>query len=321
MSTVLTFDAGKTGCRVALWVDGVRVARSEGPGPSGITDPAGVEQALARMADAADALETGAPRDGLVVETVVAGLAGMMSAVEHAPRLRDGLGQRYPGARVLVTSDAVTSHAGALTGRAGVVLAAGTGVSVLALSEDGGSRMVDGWGYLLGDAGSGYAIGRAGLDQALRRHDGRGGSAALLTRVEARWGEARRVPGDVQGSANPARSIASFARDVFAAAQEGDAAARQICEDAAEQLARSVAAAVEGARIPPPVELATTGGLLNAGPVLTDPLDHHLASLLPGTTRQPAEGDALAGGHLMALRHDLPHHRLLPECTPQGDVR
>ncbi|GHJ58284.1 hypothetical protein NOK12_08030 [Nocardioides sp. OK12] len=320
MSTVLVFDAGKTGCRVGLWVDGSCVARGEGPGPSGLADPAGVEQALARMAEAEATLETppGATRP---VETIVAGLAGMLSAVEHAPRLRTSLAQRYPGARVVLTSDAITSHAGALAGRAGVVLAAGTGVSVLALSAEGRFHLVDGWGYLLGDAGSGYAIGRAGLDQALRRHDGRGGSEALLARAEARWGQARRIPGLVQGSANPARLVASFARDVFDAAREGDPAARDICEEAAEQLAGSVAAAALGARLGPPVVLATTGGLLHAGAVLTDPLDHHLESLLPGSTRQPAEGDALAGGHLMALRPDLPHHQLLPDRHPQGDVR
>ncbi len=318
--TVLVFDAGKTGCRVGLWVDGACVARGESRGSSGIADPAGVEQALARLAEA-EATMKATPGAEQAVETVVAGLAGMMSAVEHAPRLRAALAQRYPGAQVVLTSDAITSHAGALSGRAGVVLAAGTGVSVLALSADGEFRLVDGWGYLLGDAGSGYAIGRAGLDQALRRHDGRGGSAALLARAETRWGEARRIPHHVQGSANPARLIASFARDVFAAAEEGDTSARGICEEAAEQLACSVAAAARAARIEPPVVLATTGGLLRAGPVLTDPLDHCLAALLPGSTRQPAEGDALVGAHLMALHPDLPHHRLLAECNPQGDRR
>ncbi len=319
MSNVLVFDAGKTGCRVGLWVDGTLVARGEGPGAAGIADPDGVEQALARMADAEEEMQPPVPRDPLRVDTVVVGLAGMMSAAQRAPRLRAGLAERYPGARLVVTSDAVTSHAGALDGREGVVLAAGTGVSVLALSGDGAFRLVDGWGYLLGDAGSGFAIGRAGLDEALRHHDGRGGSADLLARLEACWGHPRRVAREVQGSDNPARVIASFAREVFASAREGGSAAARICEAAGHELARSVAAAARGALLRSPVTVATTGGLLNAGPVLTDPLDRHLAELLPGTTRHPAEGDALAGGYLMAVRAELPHHDLLTVCSTEGD--
>ena len=54
-------------------------------------------------------------------------------------------------------------------------MAAGTGTVCVARR---GERLVkvDGWGSLLGDAGSGFAIGRAGLDSALRHADGRGGS-------------------------------------------------------------------------------------------------------------------------------------------------
>lgn len=319
MSNVLVFDAGKTGCRAGLWADGELLARGEGPGAAGIADPDGVEQALARLADADDDMQTAVPRNELPLDTVVVGLAGMMSAADRAPQLRAGVAARYPGARVVVTSDVVISHAGALDGHEGVVLAAGTGVSVLALSRAGDHQLVDGWGYLLGDAGSGYAIGRAGLDQALRHHDGRGGSADLLSRVEARWGEPRQVAREAHGSANPARVIASFARDVFAAAEEGCSAAARICEAAGGELARSVAAAARRARLRPPVTIATTGGLLNAGPVLTDPMDRHLGELLPGATRHPARGDALHGGYLMAVRPELPHHDLLTEPPTEGD--
>lgn len=201
--TVCVFDAGKTGCRAGLWVDGQQVGYAEAPGAVGITDPGGVEQALARMGQAHDALDCAPPRPALEVDVVVAGMAGLMSAPEHAPRLHAGLAQRFPQATVLVTSDAITSHAGALSGRPGVVLAAGTGVSVLAVADDGGFSLVDGYGYLLGDAGSGYAIGRAGLDQALRQADGRSGSAALLTRLVERWGGSLRTATPGAGGGQP----------------------------------------------------------------------------------------------------------------------
>jgi glucosamine kinase len=318
-ATVCVFDAGKTGCRAGLWVDGQQVGYAEAPGAVGITDPGGVEQALARMVEAHHALDRAQTRTICEVDAVVAGMAGLLSAPEHAPRLRAGLAERFPRADVLVTSDAITSHAGALSGRPGVVLAAGTGVSVLAVAEDGEVSLVDGYGYLLGDAGSGYAIGRAGLDQALRQADGRSGSAALLARVVERWGDPRALPRAVQGAANPAQVVASFARDVFAAARDGDPTAQRICEDAARELAESVAAAVRAAHLETPTVLAATGGLLHAGTVLTTPLDRHLDALLPGSTRRPAEGDALTGGYLMAAHPDLPHCRMLPG-EPRGEA-
>lgn len=302
---VLTFDVGKTGCRAALWADGARSHEAEGPGPVGLANADGARAALRSMTDVAARL------DGLghPVDAVVAGLAGLLSAPEQALPLLDGLAAAFGGARVVVTSDAITSHAGALSGRPGVVLAAGTGTSVVGLGHDGAVHLVDGWGYLLGDAGSGYAIGRAGIDDAMRAHDGRGGSAALLARLEARWGTPRDVPRLVQGADNPARVVASFARDVFDAARAGDPGAASICEHAAADLADSTAAAARRAGLGDAPVVATTGGLLHAGPVLTEPFDRALAARLPGARRQEPDDDALAGGHLLATRPDLPHLR------------
>jgi N-acetylglucosamine kinase-like BadF-type ATPase len=84
------------------------------------------------------------------------------------------LARRFATNSIVLASDITTSHAGALGGAPGVVVAAGTGAAALALDQEGRSAICDGWGYLLGDEGSGYAIGRAGLASALREHDGRG---------------------------------------------------------------------------------------------------------------------------------------------------
>lgn len=300
---VLTFDVGRTGCRAALWSDGARTQESDGPGLAGLDD--GVTTALHCMTDVAGHLGELADRP----DTVVAGIAGLLSAPERMDDLITGLGTAFTGARVIVTSDAITSHAGALTGGPGVVVAAGTGTSVVGLGPDGGLHIVDGWGHLLGDAGSGFAIGRAGLESALREDDGRGGSAALLGRLEARWGTPRDVVHLVQHSDNPARTVASFAREVFDAARAGDPDATSICRSAAADLAESVATAA--ARSDPgssPV-VATTGGLWRAGAVLSRAFDHAVGERLPGVVRREADADALAGAHLLATRPELPHLR------------
>ncbi|WP_345964448.1 BadF/BadG/BcrA/BcrD ATPase family protein [Streptomyces sp. BRB040] len=110
-----------------------------------------------------------------------------------------------------VTSDAVTAHAGALGGRAGVVLAIGTGSVAVGIGADGAYARVDGWGPLLGDDGSGARIGTAGLRAALRAHDGRGPATSLLNAAAGLFGDLERLPARVGRDGNPARTAASFA--------------------------------------------------------------------------------------------------------------
>lgn len=319
--TVLTFDVGRTGCRAALWSEGARERESEGPGTGGVTGVGGAETTLRCITEAATQLGE-IPQQP---ETVVAGIAGLLSAPEHMDAIITGLLEAFGSTRVVVTSDAITSHAGALSGRPGVVVAAGTGTSVVGLGEDGTLHVVDGWGYLLGDAGSGSAIGRAGIERALRAHDGRAGSTLLLERLVDRLGAPREIPRLVQRAENPARVMASFAREVFDAAQAEDPEARSICTHAATELAVSAVAAAHRAELGKAPLVATIGGLWQAGPVLCDPFDRALADRLPGAERQSADDDALAGAHLLATRPDLPHLRspatrvLDPANTPPTD--
>jgi glucosamine kinase len=314
VTRTLALDVGKTGCRAALVEDGHRVATGEWSGASGLADRDGVGRALAAI----DGATGGWPAP----DAVAAGLAGLASAPDRAAALAVGLRDRFgAGVRVLLASDMTTWHAGALGGAPGVVLAAGTGTVALGIDSSGRPARVDGWGYLLGDAGSGHAIGRAGLDAALRAHDGRpGGSATLLARLRDRWGDPDGLPGRIHGSDNPAREVARFARDVVAAAGTGDPVADAIVARAAADLADTAAAARD--RLDPgpagphgpggpdgPWPVACAGGLLDAGPVLTRPLDDALAAR--ALTRTPPRGDALDGARLLLEDPTVPHHALL----------
>ncbi|MEQ3553709.1 BadF/BadG/BcrA/BcrD ATPase family protein [Pseudonocardia nematodicida] len=315
MTRLLVLDVGKTGCRARLTDGGAPVASGEWPGACGVADRDGAQRALAAI--------HGVTRGWPVPDAVAAGLAGLASAPDRAADIAAGLRERFvPDLRVLLTSDMTTWHAGALGGAPGVVLAAGTGVVALGIDAAGRSARVDGWGHLLGDDGGGFALGRAGLAAALRAHDGRsGGSPALLALLRARFGEPDRLPARVHGADNPAREVAAFARDVLAAAGSGDDVARAIVARAAADLAGTAAAAdaaVEGAAPDraasdpagpgPSRPVACGGGLLDAGPVLTGPLDAELAAR--SLTRTRPLGDALDGARLLLEDPHVPHHAL-----------
>ncbi|PNG21501.1 N-acetylglucosamine kinase [Streptomyces cahuitamycinicus] len=230
---------------------------------------------------------------GAVPLTAVAvGAAGLAS-------LGDGLRAELPGAlarewgvrRVALAADAVTAYVGALGPRPGAVIAGGTGL--IAVGTDlTGWRRADGWGHLLGDCGSGAWIGRAGLEAALRSHDGReGGSARLLACAEEVLGPVAGLPGALYPRADRPALLASFAPRVAACADE-DPVAAGILREAARHMAGSAAAVCPSGGEP---RVAVTGGLFKLGDPLLGPLDEELTRRLPQVRRVPAEGDPLHG--------------------------
>jgi N-acetylmuramic acid 6-phosphate etherase len=267
-AVILAVDLGKTSCRAAA-----RGRRAEGEGAPGLAAPGGVR--------AAEAAILAVARELGPVDEVIVGAAGALAAPAAARALGDALLASLRAERAAVTSDAVIAHAGALDGKPGVVLIAGTGVVALAIGADGALRTVDGWGPWLGDEGGGAWIGAAGLRAALRAHDGRGPSTALLDAARARFGAPQTWPAQLTG----ATALASFAPDVVAA--EGDAAARAIVRAAAEALAATARAAGDG-------PVAMVGGL--AG----------VEALRAQLDLVPAAGDALDGALRLGAIHE-PH--------------
>jgi N-acetylglucosamine kinase-like BadF-type ATPase len=270
MFTALLIDGGQSGCRCRYEPGG---ATSRGPG-------------LARRGRDYGALRELMRTD---VDAVAAGLTGFAGEI-------DAVAAALPAPRVVATNDAVTAHLGALGGEAGVVIVAGTGAIALAASDDGRWARADGYGTLLGDDGGGYWIGRAGLASALRARDGRGGSAALLERAEARFGP--RIVRAVYDSTDPTAVVASFARDVADAAHAGDAAALGIWAAAGRELARTAVAAARQVGVDGPFSFS--GGLFAAADLLLEPL----RDALPGALRAPV-GDALDGAGRLLERPRL----------------
>ncbi|MEO3753293.1 sugar isomerase domain-containing protein [Streptomyces sp. B6B3] len=312
-------DGGKSGCRAALYVAGARLASVAGPGLPHPAEP-GAPEAIAA---AVGALTGRLPDPARRPDTLVAGLTGVTEDPASAAGLPWLLATATGAVTALVCGDVVTSYAGALGAVPGVVLAAGTGTVVLGVGADGRTAVVDGWGHLLGDAGSGFDIARRALDLALRAEDGRAGSTGLRDLAVRRFGPLGGLPGRLSAAERPAEAVAAFAADVARAAASGDPAARDLLADAGRDLARAIAAAARRAfpETAEPVPVAWTGGLVRAGAILTGPLTEELAALLPHGAPRPARGDALDGG--LALAHDPgplrgllhPHHT---STTPSG---
>jgi glucosamine kinase len=297
---VLAIDVGRTAFRSAFFSGRARGASVRLDNGATLADPDGVDRLVELLDTSLRALGSATVSD---LDVIVVAAAGAIFRPAQAEALADALaGCGYAGREVVVTTDVVAAHAGALSGQAGVVLAAGTGAVAFSVDGAGRSRLVDGAGYLIGDAGSGFAVGRAGLDAAMRHHDGRpGGSAALAALATERFGPLAELPGRLHGDVAPARAIASFAPSVATAARAGDELAAAIWRDAVSQLADTATAA--GAPLPEQDRrIALTGSLFDITDLVTEPFTVTMAARLPGVSVRRAVGDAVVGAARMADR-------------------
>jgi glucosamine kinase len=306
-TTVLAADIGRTTCRLARYERGARVAVVRGPCGVSLSDADGVAGMRRVIAATLRSMPTGA------VTSAVFGVTGAAPGSQAAHELAAVL-ESDVGAPVAVVGDVVAAHAGALGGGPGVLVISGTGAIALGVSPAGHATLVDGWGPLLGDAGSAVDVGRKGLAAALRAHDGRpAGSRVLAAAAIARFGALDGLPGRLHADAQAFRTAAGFATDVAGAAREGDPIATAIFDAAVASLAETTLVACRHARstADDPVDVVFAGGMFELEDLVAAPLRGALArSDLPVEVR-PARGDALDGAYALAVGTAGLHHALV----------
>ena len=166
----------------------------------------------------------------------------------------------------------------------GVGLIAATGSIAVGRTRSGATARAGGWGHLMGDEGSGYAVALAGLRRVARLADGRESSRSapdvLTTRICEGLGMSE-PSGLISAIYSPSFDrlrIASLAPIVVAAAEEEPAIRDEILIPAGRELARSVAAVIRALGDfrdhGGPIPLAVSGGfLLGASGVMKSMLD------------------------------------------------
>lgn len=208
-------------------------------------------------------------------------------------------------AKVLVVNDALIAlEAGAPGGQPGVVIISGTGSIAYGRNDRNQSARAGGWGYMLGDEGSGYWIGRAALRAVLREADRRGPATQLTGLLLNYYGVARAqdlIAQVYHGGLRPS-AIASLAKCVQAAFSDGDAVAIGILRSAADQLESSglsVARRLDlvGSDFP----FVLSGGIYRAVPWLEEELTRRLQLASPRSRTILLNEEPAAGAVRLAL--------------------
>lgn len=275
MQLYLGVDGGGSGCRVALAdATGRILARGEA-GPANIFSNR--DLALHNILDATTSAARLALGSCAPLSQIRAGL-GLAGA--NAAGAAAWLGAHLPFAASRIETDALTTAKGALGGEDGVVAAMGTG-SVFARQEAGQMRQIGGWGFWLGDEGSGAALGRSLLARALRALDGVYEMTPLLQAVLDQFEAPDRLVA-YSLAAKPA-DYAQWAPRLLASA---DPAAEAILGIATQEVEATLAALQPDPALP----VTFVGGL---GPTY--------AARIGRWTQRAAKGNALDGALMLAM--------------------
>ena len=275
---LLGVDSGGSHTSVAIGdAQGRVLARAEGPGSA--MRPGGAERSAAVIFDVAGRAATEA-RVSLPAVFAVVGAAGAGSAPQQEA-LAAALTAAGVATRVNVRPDIEIALAGALGDGPGILINAGTGSIACARAPDGTLHRAGGYGWQLGDEGSGYWFGRRALGAAGRSQDGREESSTLLERLLVAL-SLRSLDDLVRWSATatPAQ-VASLAPHVLNAAREGEHVAQRIVEDAAAELLLLLQVIARHFPGNDPIDVSTAGGLLRPGSPLLAALRVKVGAELP----------------------------------------
>src|SRR3954451_17510097 len=214
------------------------------------------------------------------------GIAGV-DRVEDAATVRGIMKRIGYKARVLVVNDALVALEAGAPGEPGVVVIAGTGSIAYGRNSRHEAARAGGWGYVLGDEGSGYWIGRAALRAVLRQADRRG-PVTVLTDLLLNHFEVA-APSElihqVYNKDLKPTAIAALASCVQAAFSQGDGVAIGILRGAAGELetfALSVARRLD--LVGHPFAFILAGGIFRAVTWLQDELERRLPVAAPGSS-------------------------------------
>ncbi len=201
-------------------------------------------------------------------------------------------------ANFIVESDARIALEGAFSGNPGAILIAGTGSIIIGKDSAGNIHRAGGFGRLIGDEGSGYSLGRKGLNSVSKQFDGRGGFTLISKYVEEKLdiNSAEKLITEVYKNNLAIASVAPF---VISAAENSDETALRIINEEIEETLLHISAIKQKLSINE-LNLSLAGSLINNDNFYSKKLKEKIKKYFPEIKIQLPQNSPVMGAVLMA---------------------
>ncbi len=202
------------------------------------------------------------------------------------------------GKKRILTHDAHIALVGGIGKQTGVIVISGTGSIVYGIDQYGQDVRAGGWGYLLGDEGSGYDIGIKGLQAVARSADKRE-PPTELTRLMLKKLALNNPSELIRWTHAASRDeIAELSKIVFDAVEIGDEKAETIIDAAVIELLMATETVVMELNFTGIIDILLSGGNLIHQPIMADKLSQWIEMNIKGVSvtlpkHQPAYGAVL----------------------------
>jgi glucosamine kinase len=303
---LLAIDGGQTATKSLIArADGTVLGAGSGGPSDHFHIEGGVEKNRQAIHAAIGTALTAAGAKSEPIAAVALGLTGAPPIGEQNPVVESIVREILEPEQVTVVPDYITNLAGASGGQPGVVLIAGGGSIGYGATDNGNYAIAGGYGYLLGDEGSAFDIGRRAIVGAARAADLRGESTWLQRIVMDHFGipTMRHITRVVYQAGFQRDRISLLAPKVVQAAQTGDLIARQILDSASRELALTALGVIR--QLFPPgssVPVYLTGGVFNAGEPIRTPFRNALRDGWPEAQALEPRFPPAVGGLILAGR-------------------
>ena len=259
MSNLIYFDGGGGGIRAQAIIDGNK---------SEITNFPGFSHGEAELVNyQAEIVINFANQVGGEISRAVLAVAVLPADTKGFESIAKLVFSSTKVRELWICSDSVSSSAAEIKDD-GVVIAAGTGITALAVGQNRRKlHTLSGDGYLIADKTSAYWIGKMGLALATRAYDGRDQSPGARELLEVACKEFDTepyfLPHVVHQQERAVHGIAQFAKKVSELAEHGNKKALEIIEDAASEIALIATTAKRELEGDENFQVALIGGVLS----------------------------------------------------------
>lgn len=310
----LGIDGGGTKTQAVI-LDSSGCLKGVGTAGSSSVNNVGLEHATHNIQSA---VAMAASEAGIAAHSFNAAFLGIAGVVSQADRdVVTTIAQQIalaPANMIGVDHDCRVALSGGLGGQPGIVQIIGTGSSCFGLTSTGDRWRAGGWGYLLADEGAGYWLGIQAMKAATSEYDTRGHPTLLTEMVSSalKLEDMDQIMQRMYYEPLSVADIAALSHLVIDAARQNDQVANAIITHGMDEVARCIEAVARRLRFrDDELRLVCVGGIVQAGPVITTPLEKAICRRLPTCKIEKPLFPASIGAGLLA--HQLEKATIEPE--------